>query len=76
MKSTTLIAAYILLGVSSSQRLEPEEAMTHRRHQDQSPALPSFLSPRIIFRKLHPDPEHCYQVKLKELFEEMTGKNP
>jgi len=62
MKTTILIIAFMLIGVSS-QRLESEEVLSHRRHQEQSPALPPPFLPRIIFRKLHPDPEHCYQVK-------------
>ncbi len=55
--------------VTMSQNLESKETLSHG--QDQTPAMPSQMlpiplrqfSPKIIFRKLHPDPEHCYQVK-------------
>ena len=67
------ILIFLIVGVATamSQNLESKETLSHRL--EQTPAMPLQLlpmplrqfSPKIIFRKLHPDPEHCYQVYTK-----------
>ena len=72
----TIFIIQIVVGVAAtlSQNLESKETLSHRH--EQTPAMPTQLlpiplrqfSPKIIFRKLHPDPEHCYQVYTKTYF--------
>ena len=62
MNTSFAITFTLLVAFATGQRFEFEDALSHRRQQEQTPALPPPMLPRITFRKLHPDPEHCYQM--------------